>query len=110
MQSSGHRVAQSVPQITGAQTGREQMSPDPGVAPAWPSWMIEPDDRELARWIELWRHPRAAVWLQRELQPAVVALVRLEKRCEQSRPSAQARRALTDLKQELGLADDDQGR
>lgn len=74
-----------------------------GTAPAWPAWMIKPSESESARWAELWTYPQAAGWMRREMQTAVVSLVRLEQRCSRRRSSPQAHRALADLRRQLGL-------
>jgi hypothetical protein len=66
--------------------------------------MIEPTTIESERWSQLWHHPRAAIWFQREQHLTVAALVRLEHRRWQS--GSHARTSDTDLQlllNDLGL-------
>lgn len=73
-----------------------------GQAPAWPASMISPSGSELARWFEMWSHPRAAVWVETQQEHAVAALVRAEQRTGQGgRRSPQAEGELARLRHEL---------
>lgn len=72
--------------------------------PAWPPTMIGPSEFESARWSELWNHPQALAWFDKQQDLSVAALVRLEQRCHQSRPLAQTYSAeLEQLRHDLGL-------
>jgi hypothetical protein len=66
--------------------------------------LIEPLDRELGRWRQLWSRPQAAVWARKGQVHAVATLVRLELSCGQSRrPQAYRVAELARLRRELGL-------
>ena len=99
--------------------GPQQSSPEPtapashvpeprsgytGSVPPWPDSLIEPLERELARWRQLWSRPQAAVWARKGQVSAVATLVRLELSCGQSRrPQAYRVAELARLRRELGL-------
>jgi hypothetical protein len=66
--------------------------------------LIEPIERELARWSQLWSRPQAAVWARKGQAHAVATLVRLELCCGQARrPPAYRVAELARLRRELGL-------
>lgn len=76
-----------------------------GSVPPWPASMIGPSETELARWCQLWSHPRAAVWVETNQEHVVAALVRVEQRCRRNVPSALAQFELDRLRGQLGLND-----
>jgi hypothetical protein len=76
-----------------------------GSVPPWPMSMIGPSGAELARWSQLWSHPRAPVWVETSQELAVATLVRVEQRCARSRPSPVAQFERDRLRGQLGLTD-----
>jgi hypothetical protein len=74
-----------------------------GQVPPWPASMIAPSESELARWMQLWSHPRAAVWVETKQECTVAALVRVEQRCSRNVPSKLAQFELDRLRGQLGL-------
>lgn len=76
-----------------------------GSIPEWPAALIEPVEREMVRWIELWDRPQAEVWVQTGQERTVAALVRLEQRCDGNRVSRRCVAELHHLRHELGLTD-----
>lgn len=80
-----------------------------GSIPDWPATLIEPVEREMARWVELWGGPRAEVWVRTAQEHAVAALVRLEQRCDQAPVSGHCVAELRQLRRELGLTPDAAG-
>ena len=82
----------------------EPRSGNHGDIPVWPESLIEPVERELARWCQLWSRPQAAVWARKGQADTVATLVRLEMCCAQARRPPSYRIAeLARLRRELGL-------
>jgi hypothetical protein len=76
-----------------------------GSVPPWPATMIEPSGSELARWAQLWSHPRASVWVETKQEHLVATLVRAEQRCGHKRPSPLAEFEVDRIRRQLGLGD-----
>jgi hypothetical protein len=76
-----------------------------GSVPPWPATMIEPSGSELARWAQLWGHPRAPVWVETRQEHVVATLVRAEQRCDRRRRSPLAEFEVSRLRSQLGLDD-----
>jgi hypothetical protein len=75
--------------------------------PAWPRSMIAANASELARWRQLWSHPRAQVWDRVGLHTVVAELVRAEHRSHGRKPPSKfAEAEVRRLRGELGVSDD----
>lgn len=73
-----------------------------GPAPEWP--LDGPASGELDRWMKVWRHPAAVVWLQQRLEFIVARYVRDCVRSEQPRASAQLKAEVRQMEDRLGLS------
>jgi hypothetical protein len=77
-----------------------------GAIPAWPAQLIDPTDREIRRWEELWRGAEAFDWFQRHQTVRVATFVRLEERCAQRRLPKHYLAQFEGMREELGLSVD----